>query len=29
MAYALLRANGVAVGKPDFLMHLGPPIQIG
>jgi hypothetical protein len=25
-AYALLRANGVTVGKPDFLMHLGPPI---
>jgi len=24
-AYAILRANGVAVGKPDFLMHLGPP----
>lgn len=24
-AYALLRAQGVAVGKPDFLMHLGPP----
>ncbi|HEY5410407.1 MAG TPA: DUF1993 domain-containing protein [Caulobacteraceae bacterium] len=24
-AYALLRANGVAVGKPDFLQHLGPP----
>ena len=26
MAYALLRANGVAIGKPDFLQHLGPPI---
>ena len=25
MAYALLRANGVQVGKPDFLQHLGPP----
>ena len=25
MAYALLRANGVGVGKPDFLQHLGPP----
>jgi hypothetical protein len=25
-AYALLRANGVTIGKPDFLMHLGPPI---
>ena len=24
-AYALLRANGVPVGKPDFLAHLGPP----
>lgn len=24
-AYALLRANGVAVGKSDFLRHLGPP----
>ena len=24
-AYALLRANGVPVGKPDFLQHLGPP----
>lgn len=23
-AYALLRANGVGVGKPDFLQHLGP-----
>jgi hypothetical protein len=21
-AYALLRANGVTVGKPDFLQHL-------
>ena len=27
-AYALLRANGVAVGKPDFLQHLGQPIKI-
>ena len=26
--YALLRAQGVAVGKPDFLAHLGQPIQI-
>ena len=25
MTYALLRAQGVAVGKPDFLQHLGPP----
>jgi uncharacterized protein len=24
-AYAILRANGVQVGKPDFLAHLGPP----
>ncbi|WP_395670567.1 DUF1993 family protein [Phenylobacterium sp.] len=24
-AYALLRAAGVALGKPDFLQHLGPP----
>jgi len=24
-AYALLRANGVSVGKPDFLQHLGQP----
>jgi len=24
-AYALLRASGVPVGKPDFLRHLGPP----
>ena len=24
-AYALLRQAGVQVGKPDFLMHLGPP----
>ncbi|MDB5444777.1 MAG: uncharacterized protein JWQ97_94 [Phenylobacterium sp.] len=24
-AYALLRANGVSLGKPDFLQHLGPP----
>jgi len=27
-AYALLRAHGVALGKPDFLQHLGQPIQI-
>lgn len=26
MAYSLLRANGVGVGKPDFLQHLGQPI---
>ena len=24
-AYAIMRANGVALGKPDFLQHLGPP----
>ena len=24
-AYAILRAEGVGVGKPDFLQHLGPP----
>ncbi len=24
-AYALLRANGVTIGKPDFLQHLGQP----
>jgi hypothetical protein len=24
-AYAILRANCVAVGKPDYLQHLGPP----
>ncbi len=23
--YALLRAQGVTLGKPDFLQHLGPP----
>ena len=28
-AYALLRANGVGVGKPDFLQHLGQPVTIG
>ena len=26
-AYALLRAQRVAIGKPDFLQHLGPPTQ--
>jgi hypothetical protein len=25
MAYALLRAQGVSLGKPDYLQHLGPP----
>lgn len=24
-AYAVLRAAGVSLGKPDFLQHLGPP----
>ncbi|HEU0045198.1 DUF1993 domain-containing protein [Sphingomonas sp.] len=24
-AYAILRHNGVTLGKPDFLQHLGPP----
>ena len=24
-AYALLRAQGVSLGKPDFLQHLGQP----
>lgn len=24
-AYAILRAQGVEVGKPDFLAHMGPP----
>jgi hypothetical protein len=24
-AYAILRAAGVSLGKPDFLRHLGPP----
>ncbi len=28
-AYALLRANGVGLGKPDFLQHLGPPNLAG
>jgi len=27
-AYALLRAAGVSVGKPDFLQHLGMPVQL-
>ena len=27
-AYAILRANGVALGKPDFLQHMGPPTQL-
>lgn len=28
MAYAILRAQGVSLGKPDFLQHLGAPIQL-
>jgi hypothetical protein len=28
-AYAILRAAGVTVGKPDFLAHLGQPITLG
>jgi len=24
-AYAILRANGIAIGKPDFLAHMGMP----
>ena len=27
-AYAILRANGVVLGKPDFLQHLGRPQQL-
>ena len=27
MAYAILRAQGVSLGKPDYLQHLGPPEQ--
>jgi uncharacterized protein len=27
-AYAILRAQGVNLGKPDFLQHLGPPSPI-
>ncbi|MDE2356714.1 MAG: DUF1993 domain-containing protein [Alphaproteobacteria bacterium] len=27
-AYAILRHQGVGVGKADYLMHMGPPIQI-
>jgi len=27
-AYAILRAAGVSMGKPDFLQHLGPPSQM-
>lgn len=24
-AYAILRAQGIQIGKPDFLAHMGPP----
>jgi hypothetical protein len=27
-AYALLRANGVPLGKPDYLQHLGMPTEL-
>lgn len=27
-AYAILRAAGISLGKPDFLQHLGPPSQM-
>ena len=27
-AYAILRAAGVSLGKPDFLQHLGQPAVI-
>jgi hypothetical protein len=27
-AYALLRTNGVPLGKPDYLRHLGMPIEL-
>lgn len=27
-AYAILRAQGVEIGKPDFLQHLGQPSQL-
>ena len=27
-AYAIMRANGVSLGKPDFLQHLGMPEQM-
>lgn len=28
IAYAILRAAGVTMGKPDFLQHLGPPNRL-
>lgn len=27
-AYAILRGGGVSLGKPDFLQHLGQPVQL-
>jgi hypothetical protein len=27
-AYAILRAQGVDIGKPDYLMHMGPPTTL-
>lgn len=27
-AYAILRVQGVSLGKPDYLQHLGPPEQM-
>jgi hypothetical protein len=27
-AYAILRAAGVSLGKPDFLQHVGPPAPL-
>ena len=27
-AYGILRAAGISMGKPDFLQHLGPPVQM-
>ena len=28
MAYAILRAQGISIGKPDYLQHLGMPEQL-
>jgi len=28
MAYAILRAQGISLGKPDYLQHLGMPEQL-
>ena len=27
-AYAILRNQGISIGKPDFLQHLGQPVQM-